>query len=375
MINVFVDKPVYIPEEYEDRSELISLFDIIFGSGNYCITTQFDPLAIDNTVSFITNLLINQVFNNVQEKVDQVKLYAKQSRLVFVSETEINARITEVVRSVSIECQNVIWLIPGCIVGADNVINNHWHVDQTVDIYKQLPDELAKLKPYDTKPKLFDALLGTKKTHRDFVYKSLITADLDVRSILKYHGRNSPTLTGSEHFVWEPGSKPHAQQFITAPDGTISIQTTTTHSTENVEYRGLSVRLSQILPIEVYNASAYSIITETLFDNQFSFYTEKIAKAILARRLFVVFSGTGYLQNLRQQGFQTFSVVIDETYDTISNDNTRFNLAMDQLCRLAEMRQTDVLLRIQGICDHNYNLLTSGQLRANMLNSMREYIL
>jgi hypothetical protein len=81
--------------------------------------------------------------------------------------------------------------------------------------------------------------------------------------------------------------------------------------------------LSQVIPLSIYNQTAYSVVAETNYDNNYIFNTEKIVKPILARRLFLVVSGQHYLRNLRSLGFKTFDGIIDETYDTIADFEQR----------------------------------------------------
>ena len=105
-------------------------------------------------------------------------------------------------------------------------------------------------------------------------------------------------------------------------------------SSNLVNYKGLEARLSNIIPVEVYNNTAYSIVAETDTENSFSFFTEKIAKPLLTKRLFIVFSGYKYLENLRKLGFKTFDGIIDESYDLIENTEDRFQAICNEVTRI-----------------------------------------
>jgi hypothetical protein len=124
-----------------------------------------------------------------------------------------------------------------------------------------------------------------------------------------------------------------------------------------VGYHGQQLALSVIVPIQIYNQTAYSIVAETHADNRYSFFTEKIFRPMLARRLFVMFSGWKYLKNLRKLGFQTFDNVIDESYDQIYNDQERWAAAFEQVTRLCNMNQIEVLEKISARVEYNYNLV------------------
>ena len=361
MLNIFLDK--------EDL-EIKEWIGEIYKTTQFQFITKYDELDKDNTISFISHLQISQIFDNPQEKADLVDYYCNHSNMVFVIETEINVSILNLIKLV--KGKNVHWVLPGFIAGINNTIHHGWHINQTVRVFNI---HRPKLTPYTVKPLYFDALLGTNKPHRNYLYDYLINQGLADKIILKYHGRyNVNSLLGSEHFEWDTHSRPFEKQIIFNPDRTSYYKEGVTHSTENVEYFGQSVRLSQIIPETVYNKSAYSIITESFINNDFTFFTEKITKALLGRRLFVVISGVGYLENLRRLGFKTFENVIDESYDQVEDDKKRFDMVIEQIEQLLQKDQVEVLLKIKDICEHNYELVMSGSLHTAMLDGIRNKI-
>jgi hypothetical protein len=145
-----------------------------------------------------------------------------------------------------------------------------------------------------------------------------------------------------DYFIWEPGCEPVVNIIGTA---------------DEVRYYGQHCHLSQVIPLDVFNSTAYSIIAETDHDNTLSFFSEKTAKPIIARRLFVAFTGYKFLHNLRHLGFRTFDGVIDESYDLILDDNERYTAAWAQVERLCDTPQLEILPLIADIAEHNYQLL------------------
>ena len=113
---------------------------------------------------------------------------------------------------------------------------------------------------------------------------------------------------------------------------------------------------SSAIPYSVYNQSYYSVVSETVYFNTYSFFTEKIAKPILAKRPFVSFSGQNYLKNLKQLGFKTFDNVIDESYDNIFDLKQRMEKAWEQVEYLIAQDPFEIYQQTQEIRDHNYNL-------------------
>lgn len=138
-------------------------------------------------------------------------------------------------------------------------------------------------------------------------------------------------------------------QFINDPKWTVDF----------VKYYGHSMSISQVIPIDIYNRTAYTVVAETNYDNQYSFYTEKTAKPIIARRLFIMFAGQHYLRNLRNMGFQTFGSVIDESYDSIEDNQQRWTAACEQINWLCNQDQATILQKIRPIVEHNFTVMMS----------------
>jgi hypothetical protein len=221
----------------------------------------------------------------------------------------------------------------------------HWadFFKLNTNLYKKLPQKLDLLNPYSVKPKYFDALLGALKPHRQFVYESIQANNLHDHVVMTYGGRwSNNEFYARDYFIWEPDCKPEQPIIGTA---------------DSVTYHGVSTPLSHVIPIDIYNQTAYSIVCETDHDNTLSFFSEKTAKVLIARRLFVAFTGYKFLQNLRTLGFRTFDGIIDESYDLIRNDLERYTAAFEQVKWLCSQPQDKILALIRPIVDHNHDLI------------------
>lgn len=123
-----------------------------------------------------------------------------------------------------------------------------------------------------------------------------------------------------------------------------------------------------------YNDSYFAIVTETKFfhDRQDDtlleadlsldcfFFTEKTFKFIEGKMPFILVGFTGCLDVLRRQGYKTFYPFIDETYDTIEDDETRLEYVMNEverLCNLSDSEMIEWQKNIEPIVLHNYNFL------------------
>jgi hypothetical protein len=216
-----------------------------------------------------------------------------------------------------------------------------WFETSTYFYKHYLPELLTRLRPYETKYRAFDILLGRKKQHRDFVYERAVK---EPWSILTYfNDTNTNFSTDPNKWQWEL----EGVRMDRHPEWTV----------DRVQYYGHAMSISQIVPFNIYNQTAYTVIAETCWQNNFAFFTEKTSKPIMARRLFVMFAGRGYLANLRRLGFKTFGDVIDESYDDELDDLLRWEKAWRQVKWLSEQPQEAILEQIRPVVEHNARVM------------------
>jgi len=261
-----------------------------------------------------------------------------------------------------------------CLCGfVDNIKSTAW-MDWFITscyFYKNRPNILKNLNPYSVKPKVFDILLGMPKPHRNAAYNYIKENNLDDKVIMTYLGlpdqqgylKSITPGLNHEGWIWE-------DQGLEIIDNVTHIQWTVTQ----VRYHGQQMSLSQVVPLNIYNQTAYTVVAETNFDNYYSFYTEKIVKPILAERLFLVFSGQHYLRNLRSLGFKTFDEIIDETYDTVWDNEQRWQLVCDQMQYLLEQPQEEILAKIKPIVEHNKRVMLETDWWSDFTIEFQEFL-
>jgi hypothetical protein len=91
-----------------------------------------------------------------------------------------------------------------------------------------------------------------------------------------------------------------------------------------------------------------------------AFYpTEKVVRAILCRRPFIVMGSKNYLIYLRQMGFKTFYEFWDEDYDGFDGKEKYLRILklIDQIANRTDM--DSVYMQMSDILDHNFKLLTT----------------
>lgn len=112
-----------------------------------------------------------------------------------------------------------------------------------------------------------------------------------------------------------------------------------------------------------YNESLFSLVNETSYEDRHPYFpTEKIFKAIFHKHPFVVSSTAYFLENLRNQGYQTFSGLIDESYDREPDHGKRLVKIIDEVERLCNMteRETDNFKKeALKIVEYNFDVLMS----------------
>jgi hypothetical protein len=222
------------------------------------------------------------------------------------------------------------------------VIWQHWLQD-AVNVYQKpgLKSYIDTFVPGSVRPMLFDVLLGGERPYRtllhDWIENDPVLAS---QIVMTYYGGNS----ARPRMILEPG--------MTEPDDRSSF-----HFAFPCQFEEVNTRAGVIPPVSIYQQSAYSIVTETTAELNYVFFTEKIARPIVCQRLFIVLSSHGYLHYLRAAGFQTFSEIINESYDLEVNDTRRWRMAFEQMQVLADMDQQTVLERIQPIVEHNRRVL------------------
>ena len=117
-------------------------------------------------------------------------------------------------------------------------------------------------------------------------------------------------------------------------------------------------------PMDQLMQSFVFVVTETCYWQAKTHLTEKIFKPIVLRMPFLLLGCANNLAYLRDYGFQTFGDFWDEEYDSILDPIERLQAVTRILKRLSNMssaEQKSMLLDMQPVLDHNYNLFNSKQ--------------
>ena len=87
----------------------------------------------------------------------------------------------------------------------------------------------------------------------------------------------------------------------------------------------------------LWQKSFLHVVNETVFYDKKLHLTEKIFKPIVSMRPFILVAAPGNLRYLKSYGFRTFDRWIDETYDSIEDNDSRLDAITDQIQILCSM--------------------------------------
>ena len=185
--------------------------------------------------------------------------------------------------------------------------------------------------------KHFLLLMAKEKPHRNFLYENL--KDYIDKSIFSYVGKGI------------------------ALENNINSDTGTWHT--------------DILP-SWFNDTVFSIVAETWMHGS-TFVSEKTFKPIAFKHPFITAGTAGTLAYLRQEQFETFGHLIDESYDYISDETQRLARVAGEIKRLiADNILFDDPVSLEKI-EHNFNLFYNRnyiieQLENTLVKELLDYV-
>ena len=124
-----------------------------------------------------------------------------------------------------------------------------------------------------------------------------------------------------------------------------------------------------------YNDSKYSLITESNVNNNETFITEKIWKAIIMKHIFVVYGNYKTLETLRQQGFKTFNGLFDEEYDNEPDADVRMWKLVELCKKLKSTDYKELYNQTKEIREHNFkNFFNRENIVRNCSNTVKQWL-
>jgi hypothetical protein len=120
----------------------------------------------------------------------------------------------------------------------------------------------------------------------------------------------------------------------------------------NLEYN-LAFNFNETLHLNTF----VNVLTETLFENETIFLSEKIFKPIMGCQPFIVFGNPNTLQELQNIGFKTFNEFWDESYDSELDFSKRLSkiiTILKDLVKKSDEELLEITKKMLPILQHNY---------------------
>jgi hypothetical protein len=130
------------------------------------------------------------------------------------------------------------------------------------------------------------------------------------------------------------------------------------------------------LQAEPYIDTYFSVVTETVFEEPWSFRTEKIAKVLAQGHPWICATSRGWYRDLRRMGFRTFDHIIDESFDLIDDHRDRMERIVTVVNDLCQQDLGSFLAQCEDVCKYNQQHLIefSQRHRLDFPNRFLEFI-
>jgi hypothetical protein len=131
---------------------------------------------------------------------------------------------------------------------------------------------------------------------------------------------------------------------------------------------------NSLIPIEHCRESFMYIVTETHFDNECFFISEKSYKPIAIGMPFMILGNPGTLQYFREKGYATFSNWIDESYDMDLPLEDRINIIVQNLIKISTLHNIEkinIRRQMNEICKHNLDLYKLLNRKNNLIETLK----
>ena len=104
---------------------------------------------------------------------------------------------------------------------------------------------------------------------------------------------------------------------------------------------------------EPYIDTYFSLITETVCDYPYSLRSEKIYKPIAMGHPWIVTANRGFYRDIRNQGFRTYGNLIDESFDSIDNNQDRLDRIVAVVRDLCQQDLAEFLVAAEHVSKYN----------------------
>jgi hypothetical protein len=268
----------------------------------------------------------------------------------------IRKRVDELCQQHNLDPE-LVWLISGNS-SADQYPNSVYWPELEFMYWRTVDRESGSRYHTDTRSMAYTGLCRIDKLWRKIFMSDLWSYGLHKRGYFSY----TQHLLGSEDdyhgcalnnsYLVECQSR--VDRFITAGPFLVDDLDTHAHNTYDQNMT------------ELYSDSYFNLVLETMIDVDNSggqFVTEKTFKPIFNNQFFVVVSSVDHQRHLRDLGYQTFARCVDESYDSIAENQDRFEAVLDLTKSLIKSGQDNLhrlYLDLAPEIQHNAQVFQTG---------------
>ena len=255
------------------------------------------------------------------------RIQKKQMKLVFTYHEgdhpgRIRKRIDELCQQHNLDPE-LVWLISGNS-SADQYPNSVYWPELEFMYWRTVDRKSGAQYHADSRSMAYTGLCRIDKLWRKVFMSDLWSHDLHKQGYFSY----TQHLLGSEDDYYGCAlnnsylaeCQARVDRFIAA--GPFLVDELDTHA-HNAYDRNMT---------ELYSDSYFNLVLETMIDVDDSggqFVTEKTFKPIFNNQFFVAVSSVDHQRHLRELGYQTFARCLDESYDSIAENQDRFEAVLD----------------------------------------------
>ena len=149
-----------------------------------------------------------------------------------------------------------------------------------------------------------------------------------------------------------------------------------------INYGDISLNNENFVPFQVhvnhFIESWFSLVSETEYDTDTLTCSEKVYKPIANAHSFIIWGSPGILKYLRDQGYQTFPELFDESYDSETNHTVRLKMIVSQVerfCNLDVKRKKKLVNSIKDKLSYNRKLFLEKCTGRDRLKDILESII
>jgi hypothetical protein len=257
--------------------------------------------------------------------------------------------------------------VPILLVNFMEIVTNHANAGANVDFDNQVSTQprikLKKFLSLNGVPRLFRVVLFSQLLKHNLLDNAYYTFWLNSKDRLHVN-------TMSDHYIMRA-----KDQFPTLAVEAVHLMQEHSSKFPAILYEPFNSMYNQN-DVFLYNTSYFSLVAETVFasnkglDDDLFYecydFSEKLFRTIKFKHPFILAARPNSLKVLREYGYKTFHPYINESYDTIENDEERLSAIVNEVERLCNMNYKQWLewqLNVKSIVEHNHKFLNEVGIR------------